>query len=359
MRHHSGMDKKTFLAACAVALPEGGQLVKIIPKGTFAPTDGRTDHGVPAWTLNAQLAAQMMADLSAKATDVVVDYEHASLKAAENGTPNPAAGWISRYEWDDQQGLMAEIKWTEKAAQMIAEKAYRYLSPVLLYNAAGEVKGLHSVALTNTPALDGMALAALSKQLFLPTQTTTEETLMDKEVLIKLLGLAADADEAAINAALAAWQEKTGGKSLDELLAARQEDKPEDQPAPAADPPKDGDKPAAAEGKTEIDELKEQMAALSQKMTAIEVGNTSDGLIAAALSDGRLLPHQKESAEKLAKADPAAFKAMMDGSLKLAALSQTQTGGKGGGQSAVTLSAEEMAVAKQLGITPEDYQKAK
>lgn len=94
-------------------------------------------------------------------------------------------------------------------------------------------------------------------------------------------------------------------------------------------------------------------------MIAMEVGGTSDGLIRAALSDGRLLPHQEASARQLAAKDPEAFKNLMEGSLKLAALSKTQTGGKGaeGGEPALT--PEEIEVAKQLGISAEDYQKAK
>ena len=346
------MNKKTFLAACSVALG-GSPLVKIIPKGTFAPTDNRTDHGVPAWTLTAALAKELMASLAAADTDIVVDYEHGSIKAAESGSPNPAAGWIERYEWDDSQGLMAAIKWTDDAAKMIADKAYRYLSPVLLYNAAGEVKGLHSVALTNTPALDGMALAALSKQIN-PDQPD-EGTPMNKEALIKLLGLAADADEQAINQALQALQEQAGDKSLTELLAAPK-DTPKD--TPPAEPPKapEGKQPEDA---AELAELKAQVAALSKQLTALEVGGASDGLIAAALSDGRLLPHQEADARKLAAADPQAFKNLMAGSLALAALSKSQTGGKGPNQAAPALSAEELAVAAQLGISAADYQKAK
>ena len=346
------MDKKTFLAACSVALGDNSPLVKIIPKGTFAPIDGRTDHGVPAWTLTAALAKELMADLAAADTDIVVDYEHGSIKAAESGSPNPAAGWIERYEWDDSQGLMAAIKWTDDAAKMIADKAYRYLSPVLLYNAKGEVKGLHSVALTNTPALDGMALAALSKQIN-PDQPD-EGTPMNKEALIKLLGLAADADEQAINQALQALQDKADGKTIDELLTAVPQDAPQD----AKPQETDGKQPEG--GKDDMAELKEQVAALSKKLISMEMHGASDGLIAAALSDGRLLPHQEASARQLAAKDPEAFKNLIEGSLKLAALSQSQSGGTGGaGQAAPSLSAEEAAVAKQLGISAEDYQKVK
>ena len=41
------------------------------------------------------------------------------------------------------------------------------------------------------------------------------------------------------------------------------------------------------------------------------------------------------------------------------ALSKTQTGGKGGADSTSPLTAEEAAVAAQLGISAEDYAKAK
>ncbi len=291
------MDTKTFLAALSAAKVGGTDgLIKIVPKGQFAPVDGRTDTGVAHWTMTASLAQQIIAAFDAGQTDLVVDYEHATLKAAETGQQNPAAGWISKYVWDDDRGLMGEVKWTQRAKDMIDSGEYRYLSPVLEYDTLGNVRGLHSVALTNSPALDGMALAALSRQ---NSINPKQETSMNKEALIKLLG------------------------------------------------------------DSEVAELKAQVAALSKKVIAMEVGGTSDGLIRAALSDGRLLPHQEASARQLAAKDPEAFKNLMEGSLKLAALSKTQTGGKGaeGGEPALT--PEEIEVAKQLGISTEDYQKAK
>lgn len=354
------MDTKTFLAALSAAkVGNTDGLIKIVPKGQFAPVDGRTDTGVSHWTMTADLARQIIAAFDAGQTDLVVDYEHATLKAAETGQQNPAAGWISKYVWDDDRGLMGEVKWTQRAKDMIDSGEYRYLSPVLEYDTLGNVRGLHSVALTNSPALDGMALAALSRQ---NSINPKQETSMNKEALIKLLGLAADADDKAIEAALAEAQEKLGGKTLAEALA---EHKNEPQGGEGGEGGKgDADKPEdnpqggnADDG--EVAELKAQVAALSKKVIAMEVGGTSDGLIRAALSDGRLLPHQEASARQLAAKDPEAFKNLMEGSLKLAALSKTQTGGKGtqGGEPALT--PEENEVARQLGISAEDYQKAK
>lgn len=354
MAHDSAMDTKTFLAALSAAKVGGTDgLIKIVPKGQFAPVDGRTDTGVAHWTMTASLAQQIIAAFDAGQTDLVVDYEHATLKAAETGQQNPAAGWISKYVWDDDRGLMGEVKWTQRAKDMIDSGEYRYLSPVLEYDTLGNVRGLHSVALTNSPALDGMALAALSRQ---NSINPKQETSMNKEALIKLLGLAADADDKAIEAALAEAQEKLGGKTLAEALAA-----PKEEPKGSegdAGKPEDNPQGGNAED-DEVAELKAQVAALSKKVIAMEVGGTSDGLIRAALSDGRLLPHQEASARQLAAKDPEAFKNLMEGSLKLAALSKTQTGGKGaeGGEPALT--PEEIEVAKQLGISAEDYQKAK
>ncbi len=350
------MDTKTLLAALSAAhVGATDGLIKIVPKGQFAPVDGRTDTGVAHWTMTAALAQQIIAAFEAAQTDLVVDYEHATLKAAETGQQNPAAGWISKYVWDDERGLMGEVKWTDRAKGMIDSGEYRYLSPVLEYDTLGNVRGLHSVALTNSPALDGMALAALSRQNSLNPK---QENSMNKEALIKLLGLAADADDKAIEAALAAAQEKLGGKTLAEALAA-----PKEEPKGSEGKKDDAAKPEGTpqDGATggEVAELKAQVAALSKKVIAMEVGGTSDGLIRAALSDGRLLPHQEASARQLAAKDPEAFKALIDGSLALAALSKTQTGGKGGADDAPALSEAEAAVAKQLGISSEDYQKAK
>ncbi|WP_118882925.1 phage protease [Neisseria meningitidis] len=355
------MDTKTFLAALSAAkVGNTDGLIKIVPKGQFAPVDGRTDTGVAHWTMTADLARQIIAAFDAGQTDLVVDYEHATLKAAETGQQNPAAGWISKYVWDDDRGLMGEVKWTQRAKDMIDSGEYRYLSPVLEYDTLGNVRGLHSVALTNSPALDGMALAALSRQ---NSINPKQETSMNKEALIKLLGLAADADDKAIEAALAEAQEKLGGKTLAEALAealAEHKNEPQGGEGGKGDAGKPEDNPQGGNAEDgEVAELKAQVAALSKKVIAMEVGGTSDGLIRAALSDGRLLPHQEASARQLAAKDPEAFKNLMEGSLKLAALSKTQTGGKGaqGGEPALT--PEEIEVAKQLGISAADYQKAK
>ncbi|MDD3535370.1 MAG: phage protease [Candidatus Cloacimonetes bacterium] len=88
---------------------------------------------------------------------LVIDFEHQSLNAADNGQPAPAAGWISSLELRENGVYATQVEWTEEAREMIKAKKYAYVSPVLVFNDndphtnAWIGCSLHSVALTNTP----------------------------------------------------------------------------------------------------------------------------------------------------------------------------------------------------------------
>lgn len=84
--------------------------------------------------------------------DIPIDYEHQTLQDVQA----PAAGWIKDLTLK-QDGVYASVEWTEKAAQYLAAKEYRYLSPVVSVRKRDrKALLLHSAALTNTPAIDGM-----------------------------------------------------------------------------------------------------------------------------------------------------------------------------------------------------------
>lgn len=143
---------------------------RILPAGVFRSNDGRPAT-LPGWRMDAQIAGQLMAAIHAQANDLVIDYEHQSTQAPSNGQPAPAAGWFKRLEWREGDGLyVTDARWTEKARTMIEAGEYRYLSPVFAFDPnTGAVTRLVSVALTNTPALNGLAdlcqpTASLSRQ---------------------------------------------------------------------------------------------------------------------------------------------------------------------------------------------------
>ena len=81
-----------------------------------------------------------------------MDYEHQTLKGVEA----PAAGWVKELKLEGGQ-IMAVVQWTPRGAQYLENKEYRYLSPVVTVRRSdGKATGLHSLALTNTPAIEHM-----------------------------------------------------------------------------------------------------------------------------------------------------------------------------------------------------------
>lgn len=88
----------------------------------------------------------------------VIDYEHQTLHTVKNGQPAPAAGWIHALRWIEGKGLHALAELTERAKEQIKKGEYRYFSPVIQYSPkTGEVTRLLMGALTNNPAIHGMA----------------------------------------------------------------------------------------------------------------------------------------------------------------------------------------------------------
>lgn len=143
--------------------PAGFKEFRILPDGVFRANDGRPEK-LDGWVMNGDIAKPIIASLAAR-DDVLIDYEHQSLKAATNGKPVPAAGWFKRAEWREGLGLFAvDVRWSAMARAMILNKEYRFISPAFHFDAnTGEVRGILSVGLTNAPALTGLTdLAAAS-----------------------------------------------------------------------------------------------------------------------------------------------------------------------------------------------------
>jgi phage I-like protein len=117
-------------------------------------------HWQGPFSLDGKILEQMVEHRAASPIDTVVDYEHSSIFGGENA---PAAGWIKSLETrkapDGAKTLWAQIEWTERAADHIRAREYRYVSPTILFNTRDRKSGgmtgasLHSLALTNKPFL--------------------------------------------------------------------------------------------------------------------------------------------------------------------------------------------------------------
>ncbi|PRA86943.1 hypothetical protein CQ054_07025 [Ochrobactrum sp. MYb29] len=120
------------------------QWAQLLPAGPrIDARDGRW------WTFDP---ATVIAAFRANSGPLAVDYEHAQDLVAPKGSPAPAAGWIVAME-EREGSLWGNIEWTERAAQLISGKAYRYLSPSIRHDSARNIKALNGAGLVNRPAL--------------------------------------------------------------------------------------------------------------------------------------------------------------------------------------------------------------
>lgn len=166
---------------------KSGASVRILPAGRFRAKDGRPSNlgqGLSDWYLDAALAAQVIERFSAIKGAHVIDYEHQTLNKEKNGQPAPAAGWFSGLEWKEGQGLfMHGLTWTDKARAMLTSQEYRHLSPVFRFDpSTGAVTSIHSVALTNDPALVGLVdLAAATAALTALKDAPMSDAINEKD----------------------------------------------------------------------------------------------------------------------------------------------------------------------------------
>ena len=314
--------------------------IQLFPAGTFAARDGRPGNlrGVNAtsWRLTAQDAEAVIAHWQRTATPLVVDYEHQTQLAAQNGRPAPAAGWITSLEWEEGRGLFAGVDWTDKARAHIRAGEYRYISPVFAFDRqSGAVLRLICAALTNHPALDGMDAASA-------TFTPYEEPPMKQ--ILAALGLPETADEAAALAALTTLrQERDSAKAQAEA---------------APDPKKFVTMTTFSAVQQEAAQLRDELTKLKNEAQAAALKDD----IEAALKDGRLTAATKGWAEEMAKTAPDALKAFLAAQPSVQALTGTQTGGRppaGDKPGTAALTDEEQYVCNQLGMTADEYRKAK
>ncbi|MDX1464117.1 MAG: phage protease [Halomonas sp.] len=352
---------KPSVAVCALAVRSADDKTRLIPAGTFHAPRGAMAGSGP-WHLDAQGAAALIGLAASRSTDIVIDYEHQTLLAERNGLPAPAAGWVDprSLEWRDD-GLYGAVSWTAAAKEAIEGDAYRYLSPVFPYDPdSGAVLDLLHVALTNTPAIDDGAISALAAARM--TTHPQEDDSVNREQLIALLGLAAEATDEQIQAAIEDLQAtaEAHAKLREEMALKEGDDAGE---AVAALKAQASAKPATS---AEPDPAKfvprpvyeEAVAALS----AAKVGEDQemDRLIDEGLKDGRIAG--KATADWLKGQGLAACKAHLKDAPSLAALKGgTQTAGKPPetpAPKAGHLSDAELAVCKSMGLTEEQYRQA-
>ncbi|MGB6229716.1 MAG: phage protease, partial [Litorimonas sp.] len=137
------------------AEPSGDGWVMLLPLGAVNGRDGRRFKVVDARSVVA-----LSRPGAGRAGQAPVDYEHQSeAPTAGPAGPKPAAGWIEDYEVR-RDGIYARVNWTARAAELIANREYRFISPVFAHTAGGVVTRIVGAGLTHRPNLELRALSS-------------------------------------------------------------------------------------------------------------------------------------------------------------------------------------------------------
>lgn len=316
--------------------------VKILPMGHVISRKGDFDVDEESFRL-------MKETFLSRGIDIVIDYEHQTLQDVQA----PAGGWIKDLYLKDG-AIVAKVEWTPQAKKYLENKEYRYLSPVVLVRKDdGKAIVLHSVALTNTPAIDGMFPIINSINISDYEGGNSMDILKQ---LAALLGIGEDATEEQVMEALKATladakklkEEKVPGeeekvvanKVICELLGLKAGAKTEEVAAAIMAL---SQKPGTV-SETEFKELKEKL----EKRDA-------DEAVMKALKAGKLTPAQKDWATQYALKDPEGFSSFVEKAPQGVPMGELDIETKANKEERIDDAT--MLICKNLGISEEDLKK--
>ncbi|MCK6483739.1 MAG: phage protease [Phycisphaerae bacterium] len=231
------MSTRQIIVANRIALPaEPPEEIWLMPWGSVAASNGD-------FVVNDESRRAILERIDHRGVELVIDYEHHTV-GGEFAAPDGravAAGWIKslRFARDgDAAGVYAGVEWTPAAARAIRDREYRFVSPVVLVRESdGVCIGLHSVALTNTPAIiaarpivnkEGTSMDPKFEMargfLGMDASATQEQIMSEMEKFMaqlrELAGAGGDADQAQVMSALSA-RLKRGDESAARFTALR------------------------------------------------------------------------------------------------------------------------------------------
>lgn len=148
---------------------------RIFPAGDF-----ETEKGL--FTFDADAQATVMESYARRSVDLTMDYEHQALHEPPIEAPASCKSWVPQIR--NGELWATECKWTDRAYGYLLAGEYRYFSPAFSHDDDGRIKEVLNIALTNIPAMRGIApLVAASRR-----ETGNKEgTSMDYEKLFKEL----------------------------------------------------------------------------------------------------------------------------------------------------------------------------
>lgn len=324
-------------------VPEWVQLTPVL-QGEIQTFDGRGPYQLKD-------AAAVIAASMALERGILIDENHATDLAAPRGEKAPARGWITEMEARDG-GIWGRVKWNDDGRKLVADKAYRGISPVMtLHPDKKTVRAIPRASLVNLPNLRGMN--ALNQ----------EQPMASMAKLAAALGLAEDAAEDACVTAITALKDKKPEGDAPALQSALTEigvalgvegtAKPADVVAAAK---------LAAGGKTDLVALQSQVTSLTTELSTLKGAGkrqAAEAFIDKAIADRRagVNATNRDDLIALHMEDAARAEKLVTGMPMLTTTGTVQTPptAKDG---VVSLNAEQLAACVALGVSEEDFKKS-
>ena len=330
MKTEKSMENQIMYALEGLNVSEAPDEIKILPLGTVHSQKGD-------FVVDDESFDLINRHFENRGLDLVIDYEHQTLKDVQA----PAGGWIKKLV-KTNDAIAAQVEWTAKAKQYLENKEYKYLSPVVICRKSdGKAVALHSVALTNTPAIDGMFALVNSIDISSPDGAEGGNS-MELKKIVALLGLPADATEADVEKAIQELkkQEKTeevvANKTIMDLLELKGDAKTEDVAA------------KIMELKGPADKTKDEMILeLKRRMDERD----AEELVTMALKQGKISAAQKAWAKEYALKDAEGFQAFVAKAPAVVPIGKT---GSAGYQKEETDTELDPKILKNLGVSMED-----
>jgi len=325
MKTGKSMENQIMYALEGLNVSEAQDEIKILPLGTVHSQKG--DFVVDDESFNL-----INRHFENRGLDLVIDYEHQTLKDVQA----PAGGWIKKLV-KTKDAIAAQVEWTAKAKQYLENKEYKYLSPVVICRKRdGKAVALHSVALTNTPAIDGMFALVNSIDISSPAGAEGGNS-MELKKIVALLGLPEDATETDVEKAIQELkkqekaEEVVANKTIMDLLELKADAKTEDVAA------------KIMELKGTADKTKDEMILeLKRRMDERD----AEELVTMALKQGKISAAQKTWAKEYALKDAEGFQAPA-----VVPIGKT---GSAGYQKEETDTELDPKILKNLGVSMED-----
>ncbi len=303
-----------------------------------------------------EAAKLVMAAYRKAGTDIMLDLEHLSLDSdGENYDPD-AYGWC-KLEVRNGELWAVAVTWTEEGAARLRSKKSRYISPAFHFlTDSGRVTEIYNIAICAVPATyETPALVAASKRVGKKIGTLTVEVeKMDIKAILAALGLKEDATTEDALAAIKALTDGEGEPDGDETTADDEDETDDGEDASTSRvasavkglPPKAQAEILAAVASNKV--LNARLAKL-EKETA---NSARDALIAANVDK---LPKELEGwANEQSVKTLSTYFAKATPVRKDAATPPKHIAG-GGSTGEVTLTPEDLKVAKLTGQTPEAF----